>query len=152
MPTRRLLTAQKFIAVIGTLDPFRPASLSARLPASLDKQGFLQHAGNLGAILAGFPVTAKEYIESDEATNRVTVWATSKAVFRDDAKDGDGEDKDWEFSGEYVLLLTMDETGERITRIVEFLDSKATADVLLGLMERARGNVESKGKRGRVSN
>jgi hypothetical protein len=36
-----------------------------------------------------------------------------------------------ESEGEYVLILTMDESGERIERYVEFLDSNATIQKLL---------------------
>lgn len=83
-------------------------------------------------------MTAKEYFES-ERSNAVTVWATGVPEFREDVKD---KDEDWGYQGEYIFLLSMDESGEKITRIVEFLDSKATVEKLSGLMERAGKNLE----------
>lgn len=79
--------------------------------------------------MTGFPVTAKEYIES-EGSGQVTVWASSKAIFRDDVKDDEISQTEWVYEGEYIFLLAMDETGKKIIRIIEFLDSKATVDKL----------------------
>ncbi|KAK9310979.1 hypothetical protein V1522DRAFT_432606 [Lipomyces starkeyi] len=87
--------------------------------------------------MTGFPVTAKEYFDS-ESSNSVTVWATSRAVFRDDVKDA--SIPDWVYEGEYVFIFTFASTGEKIVRTVEFLDSKATADKLMVMMKRAREN------------
>lgn len=47
------------------------------------------------------------------------------------------------------LFLVMDETGQKITKVFEFLDSKGT-EVLRGLMKRARAN-EAKAKGREVS-
>jgi len=47
---------------------------------------------------------------------------------------------EWVYEGEYVFMFWMDESGERIERTVEFLDSKGTEEVLRPLMVRARGN------------
>jgi hypothetical protein len=44
-----------------------------------NKSGFLAHSHQLHNIMTGFPVTAKEYTES-EIGNQVIVWATSKAL------------------------------------------------------------------------
>lgn len=52
--------------------------------------------------------------------------------------DGDGE---WEYEGEYMFVLTMDESGERIVRVVEMLDSLKTEKELRPLMKRARERV-----------
>ena len=88
--------------------------------------------------MTGFPVTAKEYTES-ESCNQVTVWATSKAIFRDDVKD---DEEEWEYEGEYVFMFWMDGSGERIERTVEFLDSLGTRERLMKLMRRAEENRE----------
>ncbi|PGH10640.1 hypothetical protein AJ79_05354 [Helicocarpus griseus UAMH5409] len=154
-PSARLTTAQRYIANFGTLDPqtlapllaenyhheFAPASLNP--PGPFDKQGMLEHNARLRDIMSGFPVTAKEYVES-ESSNQVTVWATSQTVFRDEVKDKGVAEKEWEYQGEYVFMLWMEEGGERIERVVEFLDSKGT-ERLMGLMRRARGNREGQG-------
>ncbi len=149
MASKRLETAKKYIDHFATLDMqlldsilaedylhhFAPASLN--LPESYSRQDFMEHHAGLRDIMTGFPVTAKEYVES-EGSNQVTVWATSQTVFRDDVKDDGISPEEWSYRGEYIFLLRMDETGEKIIRTIEFLDSKATADKLLVLMERAR--------------
>ncbi|KAJ0419264.1 hypothetical protein BJY00DRAFT_314095 [Aspergillus carlsbadensis] len=155
--SKRLLTAQKLISYFASLDQtilepllapnlyheFRPGSLE--VPRGLDKTSFLGFCNNFGSIMTGFPFTAKEYTES-EASNQVVVWATSKAQFREEVKDYEGmEASDWEFEGEYVLILTMDESGERIERYIEFMDSKAAVEKLLGLMGRAQQNLAKRG-------
>lgn len=84
--------------------------------------------------MSGFPVVAKEYLES-ESGNSVVVWATSKTQFRDAAK---RDEEDWDYEGEYVFFLKMDTSGERIVRVVEILDSLKTDRDLRPLMRRAR--------------
>lgn len=106
MASKRLETAKKFIALFATLDmqvldsilaenfthQFAPSSLGIREP--LGKKLFIEHLGGLHEIMTGFPVTAKEYIES-ESSNQVTVWATSLTIFHEDAKDSGIPEKDW---------------------------------------------------------
>lgn len=153
MESKRLQTAKKYIGHFANLDietlesvlakdyvhQFAPASMSP--PGPFDRQGKLDHINRLRNILAGFPVTAKEYIES-ESSNRVTVWATSQTVFHEHVKDDGIAAEEWNYRGEYIFIFTMDETGERIIRTIEFLDSKHTVDKLLKLSERARENRE----------
>lgn len=158
MVSKRLETAKKYIGNFATLDTqaidsilaenyihqFVPASINP--PGPFDKQGLLEHHRGLAKVMTGFPVTAKEYSES-ESSNQVTVWATSQALFHDELKDYDDgiSPEEWVYQGEYVFLLSMDETGEKITRTVEFLDSKQTMDKLVPLIERANKNREKKG-------
>ncbi|KAL3473211.1 hypothetical protein BJX99DRAFT_261522 [Aspergillus californicus] len=152
--SKRLLTAQKFISHFATLDKdllesiladdyyheFAPSSMNP--PGPFDKQGFLEHGRHLDSIMTGFPVFAKEYIES-ESQNQVVVWATSKTAFRKEVKDDGIPAEEWEYEGEYVFIFTMDGSGEKVSRCVEFLDSLATRGKLMGLMKRARGNLET---------
>lgn len=91
--------------------------------------------------MAGFPVFAKEYIESDSG-NQVVVWATSKTEFREELKDDGIAREEWEYAGEYVFMFTMDESGEKVVKCIEFLDGAATPR-LLELAKRARGNLET---------
>lgn len=158
MVSKRLETAKKYIANFATLDTqamasilaenyihqFAPASINP--PGPFDKQGLLEQHRGLAKVMTGFPMTAKEYYES-ESGNQVTVWATSQALFRDELKDYDDgiSPEDWVYHGEYVFLLSMDETGEKLIRGIEFLDSKQTVDKLLPLMERANKNREKGG-------
>ncbi|KAF2257163.1 hypothetical protein BU26DRAFT_513866 [Trematosphaeria pertusa] len=161
MSSKRLETAKKYISMFATLDTtllssvladsaahtFAPASLGmSREP--LDKSTFVHHISSLREIMTGFPVYAKQYIES-ESSNSVVVWATSKTQFREDVKD-EGEGVDWDYEGEYVFMFWMDESGEKIVRTVEFLDSLKT-EGLRGVMKRARANREKRlGKEGKA--
>lgn len=46
------------------------------------------------------------------------------------------------YHNEYVWILRFDETGEHLTEIMEFLDSKAAADILAKAAEaRAQGKM-----------
>lgn len=154
MGSKRLQTAKKYIGHFATLDTetlasvlsedhvhqFTPASID--LPGPLGKQAFLDHSARLRRVMTGFPVHAKEYVES-EGANQVTAWATSRAEFREEVVGGEeGEGKrGWEYEGEYVFMFWMDESGEKIRRTVEFLDSKGTEDGLRPLMKRANEKV-----------
>lgn len=141
MESKRLQTAKKFINHFETLDAdtlasvlaqdyshhFAPASLA--FPSPFTKEQFIKHSAVLGKVMKGFPVYPKEYVES-EASNQVTVWATSRVLWRDEVVgEGEEERKKWEFEGEYVFMFWMNESGEKIVRTVEFLDSKGTEAV-----------------------
>jgi ketosteroid isomerase-like protein len=54
----------------------------------------------------------------------------------------DGNEKDWDFTGEYIFILDVNEDG-KIVRILEFLDSLVT-ERFMGLMVRAKENLEKK--------
>ena len=100
-----------------------------------------QWAGHLRAvqpILATLAVTPKEIYEH-EGSNQVTVWATSDAKFREEAKGEDGG-LEWRYCGEYVFILFFEEAGDRIERVVEFMDSKRVVE-MRGLMEIGKRNV-----------
>lgn len=45
------------------------------------------------------------------------------------------------YQSEYVWFLRFDDSGDKITEIVEFVDSKATAEILSRVRE-ARGDVD----------
>lgn len=146
MESPRLRTAKAFIGHFASLDPvllaslladhythiMAPASLGIRAP--LTKQEFLAHNANLRKVLSGFPVYPRQFVESESA-NSVVVWATSRTIFREEVKEA-GED--WVYEGEYVFLLEMDESGERVVRTVEFLDSKKTEEGIRPLVKKAR--------------
>lgn len=151
MSSTRLQTATAFLNTFATLDidtlssllaesyshSFGPASI-ASLAGPYTKDSFVSHIASLRNVMQGFPVYVTEIIES-ESSNAVWAWCTSKAEWRDEVIDGDN--KEWEFRGEYVFMFWMDETGKRIVRCVEMLDSKKTEGVLLALAERAKRNV-----------
>ncbi|OJD16555.1 hypothetical protein AJ78_03292 [Emergomyces pasteurianus Ep9510] len=152
--SKRLETAQKFIRNYDTLSTepleslladnfvqqFAPASLNP--PGPLNKKDMVEHIAGLHALMSGFPLTVKEYIES-ESSNQVTLWATSRAIFREEVKDSGISEAEWAFEGEYIFLLWVDEKSEKVVRVVEFLDGKRT-ETLLGLMQRARETIAKK--------
>lgn len=116
-----------------------PASLN--YPPSMTNEQWAAHLFPLKSILATFPVTAKEIFEH-EGSNQVTIWATSNAIFREEAKDEDSG-LDWSYHGEYIFIFLFNQTGDKIERIVEFLDSQKVVE-LGPLMQRARRNVATR--------
>lgn len=146
-----LQTANSFISAFADLDAEKHVSLRAPdcthifAPASLNppppktNAAFAAHFVELRKLLNHFPVTAKPgEIHVNPTKGQVVVWATAVPEFKDEVKGG-LRDEEWEYQGEYIFMLDIDEQG-KITRIMEFLDSKATTR-LLGLMERARRNL-----------
>lgn len=146
----RLRTAKSYIAFFATLDITLLSSLLSddddfehiMAPSSLaipplSKPQFLAHSSGLRKIMSGFPVFAKEYIES-ESENSVVVWATSRTDFREEVKQ---EEEGWEYEGEYVFVLKMDTSGRKIVKVVEMLDSLKTDRDLKPLMRTARERV-----------
>ena len=115
---------------------FAPSSLN--LPPPKDNTTFATHLAHLREVMVGFPVTPKEMIDSANE-NTVTVWATSEVKFHVELMDDGLSAAEWAYRGEYIFILTMDPSGRRIQRIVEFLDSKGT-ERLLGLVARAKEN------------
>ncbi|KAF2032477.1 hypothetical protein EK21DRAFT_109857 [Setomelanomma holmii] len=118
---------------------FAPSSLS--IPTKTNEQFASHLTNNLIPLLAHFSVTAKE-IHINEAARQITIWATGVPEFREEVKDG--EEKEWEYVGEYIFILNMNDDG-KIERVLEFLDSLAT-ERLRGLMVRARKNLGADGK------
>jgi hypothetical protein len=104
----------------------------------VDNATFLANKAALKEIVTGFPVTPKEVME-DQKKNRVIVWADVRALWRDEIKDDGIAAEEWEWAGEYMLIFDMDEAGEKIEHMLEFVDSKATLK-LPGLMQRAKAN------------
>lgn len=118
-----------------------PASLN--FPSSMTNEQWAAHLSSLEGILSAFPVTAKEIFEQ-EASNQVTVWATSDAIFQEEAKDYDGDAaRDWSYRGEYIFIFFFDAAGDKIERILEFVDS-AKAVEMGRLLERAKRNLAAR--------
>lgn len=151
----RIETAKRFIESFGTLDGnemtrlktsdclhhFAPATLGINEPKSTEE--FSNHLSTLRDVLAGFPVYIKELWDKG---NNVTIWATSETKFHEAAMDSGLPSTSWAFNGEYIFILEMNEAGDKITRVVEFLDSKATEE-LRALFKRARTNLGLSEKR-----
>lgn len=151
MSSRRYDTAMAFHGDFATLDvatmlsrrtdncihTFLPESIA---PPAKDNVAFGEHISRLRDIMQKFPVTAKEVME-DGAKNMVIVHATSQAHFHEEFKDDGISSEEWVYRGEYIFMLTMNESGDKIKKVVEFVDSKGT-ERLLGLMKRARSNMQ----------
>ncbi|MCJ1447951.1 MAG: hypothetical protein MMC23_008463 [Stictis urceolatum] len=116
-----------------------PASTSFH--PNMTNEQWATHFASLRDVLIRFPVTAKEIFEQP-ASNQITVWATSEAIFREEAKDYDSG-LDWTYRGEYIFILFFNQAGDRIERILEFVDSKRAAEVMI-LVKRARHNLQAK--------
>ncbi|KAK7048620.1 hypothetical protein R3P38DRAFT_2870471 [Favolaschia claudopus] len=143
---KMLATASKYLEVFAALDTsviasiqtedylqeFAPASLNP--PAPRTREHFTAHLRHLGGILQSFPVRAKK-MWPNPSLRQVVVWAESETVFHEEFKDSEDEEE-WRYRGEYVFFLDMDERGEKIRRVLEFVDSKGT-ERLRGLMARA---------------
>ena len=123
----------------GCLHTMAPASLN--FPPSMTNEQWAAHLLSIKSILATLPVAAKEIFEH-EGSNQVTIWATSNATFREEAKDEDSG-LDWSYHGEYVFVLLLNQAGDKIERIFEFLDSKKVVELGV-LIERARRNVAAR--------
>lgn len=146
----RLRAAKSFIAFFDTLDTsFLSPLLSddaftyIMAPASLavppfSKAGFLAHVTGLWKILSGFSMQVKESLES-ESGNSVVVWATARANFREEVKRDAGEG--FQYEGEYVFIMTMDASGEKVVRVVEMLDSLKTERDLRPMIKTAWAKV-----------
>ncbi|RYP78336.1 hypothetical protein DL769_003214 [Monosporascus sp. CRB-8-3] len=155
-------TATTYLQVFATLDPnsishvisekkykhtFAPASVT--LPGPFDWAGFAAHLAHLRGLLRGFPVRAKQ-TWPNSLLNQVVVWGDSRAEFHEEVKDYDGEGKEgedeWDYRGEYMWVLTMDARGEKVERVLEFVDSKATdrMSALLARASRRKEEVEGK--------
>ncbi|KAE9369751.1 hypothetical protein N431DRAFT_427903 [Stipitochalara longipes BDJ] len=88
----------------------RPSSLP-RPP--MDNTAYRTFFSSTTSRIWNFKVTVSEIIE-DSANNKVVVFASSTA----DSKEGVGS-----YGQEYVLLFEFEEGGEKIKRMVEWVDS-----------------------------
>ncbi|KAJ7366999.1 hypothetical protein DFH08DRAFT_1004829 [Mycena albidolilacea] len=110
------------------------APLAANPPAPRSREEFAAHIRHLGGILRSFPVRAKQ-TWPNPVLKQVVIWADSETEFHPHVRDNDDEDEG-KYRGEYVFILTMDQSGEKIEHVLEFVDSKGT-ERLRGLMARA---------------
>jgi hypothetical protein len=117
---------------------FHPSSLGPRPP--MDNTTFEASILRFKDIISGFPMTIKETLE-DEKKNQIMVWAEGGQNWFPEAKDPGLSEEEWNFKREYIFILSMDESGEKIQKMVEFVDSKATEQLRV-LGARAVENVK----------
>lgn len=163
-PPTLAATATTSLKVFATLDPDTNASVqtndyrhvfapsSIHLPQDTTRESFAAHLDPLREVMRSFPVRSRQ-VWPNPSLHQVMIWADSEAEFRDNVKDTD-DDAGWGALGESIsLFLTMDQAGDKVRHVLEFLDSKATDRVIL-LVARAfeqkgklaRGNIKREGK------
>ena len=154
MTSKRLDTALAYIGHFASIDAsvleriladnfvqnYAPASIPN--PGPFDKPGLISLTRHMNTLLSGFPMLVKEVIESDKS-NAVTIWVTGEATFRDEVRDDGLTAEEWVHKGEYIFLIFLDESGEKIVRTTEFVDSKATLH-MVELAPRATENLSKK--------
>ena len=156
MASVRCKTALALISDFETLDVATMISRRTSdcthtfLPSSMgippkSNAAFAEHITRLREVMPKFPVTPKEVWE-DVQKNTVIVHATSQAHFHEELKDDGIPAEEWQYQGTYMFIITTDESGEKIKKIQEFLDSRGSMR-LLGLIKRARENREKAGKK-----
>lgn len=154
LETTLLSTAKAYMEVFTNLNPetiasvqtddhkhtFAPASTD--LPGPYNRDQYASHIASLRAFLASFPVRFKS-VWPNVALRQVLIWADSEAHFHDSLKWGEnlkGDPGDsteqLAFQGEYMWLLTMNESGDKVNEVLEFLDSKKT-EQMKGLVLKA---------------
>jgi hypothetical protein len=117
---------------------FHPSSLGVRPP--IDNATYEANLVRFKDIISGFPMTIKETLE-DEKKNQIMIWAEGGQSWFPEAKDPGFSEEEWNFTREYIFILSLDESGEKIERMVEFVDTKATEQLRL-LLARAQENVK----------
>jgi hypothetical protein len=146
-------TATAWLDALGSLDSerlrslmspqyshsFAPASLTELAVGTKNRDAMCVHAGTVGRVMRSFRVIPRQ-VWPNPSLRQVVVWADSKAEFKDEAKKG-GPDAEWEYAGEYIFVITMNEQGDLVEEVLEFVDSKATERVL-GMMARAFKNIQ----------
>ncbi|KAI1054699.1 hypothetical protein LB505_014391 [Fusarium chuoi] len=135
-----IATATAYIDVFRTLDTealsrilsdkysprFAPAS--ANLPESMHRHGLIARLNRVGEVMSSFTVTIKQ-MWPNPSLRQVLVWADSETNFHRQLRDSD-DDEEWTKRGEYMFLMTMNESGEKIADVLEFVDSKATEEIV----------------------
>lgn len=151
MTSTRYATALKYIkaakdfdlnAIMALRTPtcthhLHPSSLGTRVD---DNAAYETHLLRFKSIITGFPIVAKEIIE-DEKQNRVVLLVESGQTWVPAAMDPSFSEEEWGFKREYVFILSMDESQEKVEKVIEFLDSKGT-DQFRALITRAFENIK----------
>lgn len=138
MTSKRLATVLKYIEAANILDietimslrapacisEFHPSSLSPS-PVIRDNAAYAAGLAPFKTIILGFPVTIKQILE-DEKQNSIMIWAEGATEWIPAVMDDEVEVEEWRFVREFIFIMGMDESGEKIEKVVEFVDSKAT--------------------------
>ncbi|KAH7194435.1 hypothetical protein DER44DRAFT_903125 [Fusarium oxysporum] len=107
----------------------RFAPISANLPGPMDRHGLIARLKHVVEVMSSFTVTIKQ-TWPNPSLRQVLVWAESETNFHKHLRDSD-DYEEWMKRGEYMFLMTLDESGEKITDVLEFVDSKATEEIVV---------------------
>lgn len=158
MESTLMNTAKAYMQVFTNLDPksivsiqtedyrhiFAPQSMN--LPGPYNRDQFLAHLEALHSMVRSSPMRIKE-TWPNPYLRQVLIWAEAEAEFHDFIKESAAEEGDpavdWYFRGEYMWLLTMDETGGKVREVLEFVDSKA-GDGMRSLMNIATRQIKKR--------
>ncbi|KAI1011875.1 hypothetical protein LB503_004518 [Fusarium chuoi] len=135
-----IATATAYIDVFRTLDTealsrilsdeysHRFAPASANLPGSMDCYGLIARLNQVGEVMPSFTVTIRQ-MWPNPSLRQVLVGADSETNFHRQLRDSD-DDEEWTKRGEYMFLMAMNESGEKIADVLEFVDSRATEEIV----------------------
>ncbi|KAF9761207.1 hypothetical protein IL306_003915 [Fusarium sp. DS 682] len=124
----RTLDTQALSRILGDNYNHQFAPASANLPGPMDRHGLIARLKHVGEVMSSFTVTIKQ-TWPNPSLRQVLVWADSETNLHRHLR-GSDDDKEWTKRGEYMFLMTMDESGERIVEVLEFVDSKATEQIV----------------------
>jgi hypothetical protein len=156
MESKRLQTARQFLSHTENrdatiLEPILVDDYKHEVaPASVglgpwDKKAFTGQVTSIKGILKSYPNTIIDIVES-ESSNSVVAHIRAEATFHDHVKDDSVPADEWKYTGEYIFWFYFNEAGDQIVRACEFLDSKATIDKLMVLIQKASAKLASESK------
>ena len=92
----------------------------------MDSAGYIARLGKILLAMRNFQMTVgdSDWIE-DTVSGRIVVQATGKA-----------ETAAGPYFGNYILILSFDSAGEKLTKVVEMVDSKTVLDFFPALKAR----------------
>jgi hypothetical protein len=98
------------------------APVSYQDPIPLSNEEFAAQLSKIKGVIVKFAVKVKEVME-DPVQNRVMIWADGEPTWANECMDDGLSEEEWAYRAEYMFVLSMDESEEKIERIVEFLDT-----------------------------
>jgi hypothetical protein len=152
--TQRTLQYFERLAVLdiqGLLELLTPdcehhyAPSSTQLPSPLNNAAYEKHVTFMNTVLTGFPIGPKPgELHVNVEKRQVTLWCTGKTAVKPELRDDSEPAEWWEYtSGEYFHHFIFDDAGDKISRVVEFLDSLQT-ERLKAMFGKALANFAAK--------
>ncbi|RKK66510.1 hypothetical protein BFJ69_g15342 [Fusarium oxysporum] len=137
-----LAAATAYIDALASFDPARvqavlsenyehtlaPTSMGVESPIRRD--AFIPMLCNLKAVTSHYSLRIKK-AWANEAAGQVAVWVGGEGDLHPHIKQNTSED--YVFDREYIFILEMDSTGEKVQKAFEFVDTKAT-ETMMGVL------------------